>query len=289
MTSIIDKTGKSDTHLFNSSTYLRAMPPVNAHVRCSFEAAPFREAALIFVAVALTVLLAAIPAHAQERTPPARAASPSAEHAQQIAAQPLRGGLKFAVGFPQDDFQQLTGNVGYGVTASMRTPLRQLPLELGADLGLLFFEGGDRSVAFSPGEAGPIETTVRYGTDVFTGHAVARFQPERGGFSPYAEGLLGFKYIFSDARIERQLFPGDFDPSDAASDLSDWALSYGAGAGLEVDVLRAGTSPLGAVVLSAEARYLFGSDAGCVREGDGAEACVGTTLLVPQVGLTIGL
>lgn len=260
---------------------------------------PLSSQALLFV-----VILLLLPALASAQDPPPVGAASSeaslpdeatrAQPQQAPFAQRLRGGVKFAVGVPMRGFDELAGDIGYGATGAVRLALRQLPLQVGADLGLLFFDSRlNRGVTVFPGGAGeePAEGAVRYDTNVFMGHFVTRFQPERAGFSPYVDGLFGFKYLFSDAQIERQLFPGDFDPADAADDLRDWVLSYGAGVGAEIDLSSgSGRSPLGAVTLSGGVRYLFGSDAECIRTGsEGETTCPRTDLLVPQIGVVIGL
>jgi len=207
----------------------------------------------------------------------------------QTSPQRLRGDLRFIIGVPQGDFTKITGDVGYGASGSLRLPLRQVPLQVGIDLGLLFFEGDPTTLTSDT--APSTEAVVRYDTNVFMGHFLARFQPWNGVFTPHIDGLVGFKYLFSDARIERRLFPGE-DITSVATDLNDWALSYGLGAGVDIELL-AGSRRVWfeTLTLSAGARYLFGSEAECVAEGASAGGpsttnCARTDLIVPQVGLT---
>jgi opacity protein-like surface antigen len=91
-------------------------------------------------------------------------------------------------------------------------------------------------------------------------HFVARAQPRHGAVRPYADGLVGFKYLFTNTSI-------DIDSENGASDtnLSDLTLSYGLGGGLQVRLTSSAKRPV--VLIDAGVRYLRGSRAEYLREG----------------------
>jgi len=198
----------------------------------------------------------------------------------------LRGELRFIAGVPQRDFKQITGDLGYGASGSVRVPLREIPLQMGVDFGFLFFDGATR-------EFGPdAEATVRYDTNVSMAHVIGRYYLHEGTYSPYIDGLVGVKYLFTDARVTRRVLP-NLAPVTGA-DLNDWAFSYGAGAGLDVALFsEARRFWFNALLMSAGARYLFGTEADCIAEETGATGEVSTTqcgstdLFIPQFGLTL--
>lgn len=264
-----------------------------------FNALRLRAAGVIAALLAASALglFLSVSAQAQARTDTVRRHPPSGisgtlPGSQAAPLQRLQGDFRFILGVPQGDFDKITGDVGYGASGSLRVPLRQVPLQVGLDLGLLFFESDPTTLTSDT--APSTEAVVRYDTNVFMGHFLARFQPWDGTFTPYVDGLVGFKYLFSDARIERRVFPST-DPTNVATDLNDWALSYGLGAGVDVELLTGSRRVwFETLALSAGARYLFGSEAECVAgdpllEGRDPSTtnCARTDLLVPQIGLTL--
>jgi hypothetical protein len=105
-------------------------------------------------------------------------------------ARELRGELRFIAGVPRRDFDQITGDLGYGASGSVRVPLREVPLQLGFDFGFLFFDGATREFGSDP------EATVRYDTNVSMAHFIGRYYLHEGTYSPYVDGLVGVKYLF---------------------------------------------------------------------------------------------
>jgi len=198
----------------------------------------------------------------------------------------LRGELRFIAGLPQGDFDKITGDLGYGVSGSVRVPLREIPLQLGFDFGFLFFNGATDGVESDP------EASIRYDTNVSMAHVISRYYLHEGTYSPYVDGLVGVKYLFTDARVARRVLP-NIAPVTRAS-LNDWAFSYGAGAGLDIALVsEARRLWFNTLLMSAGARYLFGTEADCIAEETAATGeisttqCARTDLFVPQLGLTL--
>jgi len=113
-------------------------------------------------------------------------------------ARELRGELRFIAGVPRRDFEQITGDLGYGASGSVRVPLSDIPLQLGFDFGFLFFDGATREFGSDT------EATLRYDTNVSMAHFISRYYLHEGTYSPYVDGLIGVKL-----RCPRFLYQGE--------------------------------------------------------------------------------
>ena len=130
-------------------------------------------------------------------------------------------------------------------------------------------------------------------------HFVARLQPATGRFRPFLDALIGFKYFETSTSINEHAKSCDPDFFDCTRSIdhekhnSDIALSYGAGAGVDVEIYDSDTYSVRAVVA---VRYLFGEKAKYVipsaRIIDADTVAFETTrsrtdLLTTQLGLSI--
>jgi opacity protein-like surface antigen len=85
-------------------------------------------------------------------------------------------------------------------------------------------------------------------------------QPRHGAVRPYVDGLIGFKYLYTNTTIEI-----DTENSPSDTNLSDVTLSYGVGGGVQVQLTSSRRRPV--VLLDAGVRYLRGGRAEYLREG----------------------
>ena len=218
-------------------------------------------------------------------------------------------GLSLEGGVPYDDFEEGLDDVGIGASGRVLVQAGPLPFALGLDGGLLTYGQQARALpALIDGQSaflGEIETTNR----VAHLHAILRLVPSSGAIRPYADALGGFNYFYTRMRTEQEviLVDGDgfFDLDDDgvrgrqvtnSTLLDDFALSYGAGAGVLLR-LAAGDddgTPFEAF-LEVGARYLRGEKASYVIEGptlgDGPAFMqvmeTETDLIRPQIGLIV--
>lgn len=233
--------------------------------------------ARLFVALSALVFLAAPPAHAQ--------------------VQP-QGELSFAMGFPQGEFADNVTNPGFGINIFGGLGFAQAPVVLGGELGFLIYGQEHRREPFST-TIPDVTVDVETNNNIVMGHFVLRLQPQTGTVRPYADGLFGFKYLFTETRIENDRFRPGPDPIAVSTNFDDIALSYGVGGGVDVRLYHGmlGESP-GTVFLKLGARYLPGAEAeylkkGSIARNDGTVTYEversRTTLLVPQIGVKVSL
>ena len=173
-----------------------------------------------------------------------------------------QGEIAIIVGVPQGEFEDNVDNAGVGLNLFAGIGLGRTPVVLGLDGSFLVYGFERRREPFSPSIP---DVTVRVETSnaIAMGHMVLRLQPPRGAFQPYVDGLFGAKYFFTETTIRDD---GRFDDEEIASttNFDDAALSYGIGAGVDVQIFgKRGT----AVMLNAGARYLFGREAEYLQEG----------------------
>lgn len=216
------------------------------------------------------------------------------------SAQPIRGvgEIHFNVGIPTGEFDTNIDGLGWGANGFIGAEFQTIPLTVGFDLGVLVYGRSTRTVPFSQTVGPAVQVDVVTTNSILQPHAVARLQPQAGPIRPYVEGLLGFKYLFTETRVRDDDFNDDRDIA-STTNFDDFALSYGAGGGLQVVVYSGGG--VRSVAISAGARYLFGGEAEYLAEGalvddnqngqlDPDELDIrrsNTNLIVPHLGAAI--
>jgi Outer membrane protein beta-barrel domain len=177
------------------------------------------------------------------------------------------GGISFVVGTPQGQFDTQVDATGFGINAFGGVRFgRNSPVLLGLDLGFLIYGLERRSEAFSL-TIPDVRVDVITSNNIVLSHFLLRFQPARGPVRPYFDGLIGFKYLFTETRIRDQTYIND-EPIATTTNFDDVALSYGVGGGLSVAVARTGSGGRrGAISLDIGVRYLLGGQASYLRRG----------------------
>ena len=222
--------------------------------------------------------------------PPVQAQAPSGP-----AVQP-QGSVSFLLGVPQGEFRDNVDNLGFGIDVFGGLGLGQSPVVLGLDIGFLIYGRERRSEPFSntiPDVTVDVETT----NNIFQSHLVLRLQPPSGAVRPYLDGLFGFKYLFTQTQIESERFK-DNEPIASSTNFDDFALSYGVGGGVQIEVYRPQGEEVevASVALKLGAQYLLGNEAeylqeGSIRRVDGTiEFDVDrsrTTFLEPYLGVAL--
>lgn len=232
----------------------------------------------------------------------ARAEAPEAELVA-TAESPWRPqfGMSFSSGVPMGGFAERVNDPGYGVGLFAGLGLPNLPVVLGAEFSFLTY-GRQASSEILHTSIGNVHATLTTTNQVVMGHFLVRIQPRSGAVRPYLDALIGFKNFSTESRLSVP----EFDPNDPSAtvtiatktQLADTALSYGIGAGLDVQLRRwqqeEGDST--ALYLDVGAGYLFGSEANYLKEGSirgqGDELVVDvlhsrTDMLVAQIGLKL--
>ena len=257
--------------------------------------------------VTLGSLPAASPAAGQETADEPALETPASENAKpRIDAQ---ASFRFIGAVPQGGLRDNI-SLGGGVQGFIGGWLGQGPLMLGLDVAFLGYGSTTDEVPFSSTVGPRVPVEVSTSNNVLETHLSARLQRRRGRFRPYAEGLVGFKYLFTQTRIGDDGFGDDFgddfgDEVASSTNYDDFALSAGAGAGVDVRVFQREkpAKTVQAVSLRLGVQYLLGTEAEYLAEGeltdengdgrlDEDELDVRrsrTTFLQPQVGVTLRL
>lgn len=200
----------------------------------------------------------------------------------------------FQVGIPIEAFADKLSEQGIGGGGSLAFQLgRGKPLFGGADFSYLRYDS--ERLDFDILEEGVLnDYRLQTNNNILMAHALVRFKPFTGFFiQPYFDGLIGFKRLYTRTRFI-DLMDDDDEVVEADTDHSDTAFSYGGAAGLQ---FRVSTAP--DILIDLRCAYLPGSTATYLarkQNADGPyddpieafdEVASPTTLLIPQIGLTI--
>jgi opacity protein-like surface antigen len=205
-----------------------------------------------------------------------------------VGAQERQAGVYFTTIIPRGEFSENVTNNGYGVSGQFLVRLAGSPFLAGGDLGI--------AVYGSESHREPISTTipnlqvrVRTSNNIFFSHFMLRAQPRTGMVRPYFDGLIGLKHLFTKTSIS-DLTDGETIAS--STDLSDTALSYGFGGGLQIPLTKGREAK---IMLDTGVRYLRGARAeylrkGSIREENGLVVfdvfSSRTDVLAVQIGVT---
>jgi hypothetical protein len=203
-------------------------------------------------------------------------------------AQDRQVGVYFTTIVPRGEFSDNVTNNGYGASGQFLVRLAGSPFLAGGDLGI--------AVYGSVSHREPISTTipnlqvrVRTSNNILFSHFVLRAQPRTGLVRPYFDGLIGLKHLFTKTSISDL---ADDETIASSTDLSDTALSYGFGGGLQIPLTKGREAR---ILLDTGVRYLRGARAeylrkGSIREENGVVIfdvfSSRTDVLAVQVGVT---
>lgn len=233
--------------------------------------------------IAITLLVAcAMPAQAQN------AGTPSGET--RITGQ---GSLSFGLGIPTGDFNESTNNLGYGGNVYIGAEFPNSPVGVGIDFSVFAFGRSTRNVPFSETVGGAVRVDVITTNTIVQPHLVLRFQPREGMVRPYAEGLFGFKYLFTDTRVQDERREDETIASSRNFD--DFTLSAGGAAGLHIRVAQGNPNQensFRAIYLKLGLQYMWGREAEYLDISDGYDPDnpqirqSNTTMLIPMIGVS---
>jgi hypothetical protein len=175
-------------------------------------------------------------------------------------AQQFQFGLDVTTVVPTGDFSRNVTNNGYGVGGQFLVGLGKKPLFLGVDAAFATY-GSDEHLESISETIPELRVKVRTNNNITLTHLLLRAQPRSGNVRPYADGLVGFKYLFTDTTI---LNDSSEEELTSSKNLSDLVFSYGFGGGVQVRLGRIGR---GDISLDTKVRYLRGSRAEYLKEG----------------------
>ncbi|HET9530599.1 MAG TPA: outer membrane beta-barrel protein [Blastocatellia bacterium] len=177
-----------------------------------------------------------------------------------IRAQEIQFGIDFATIIPQGGFKENINSNGYGIGLQFAVSLGPGPFHLGADAGFVTYGSETRREPLIP-TVPEVRVDVKTTNNIGLFHLLLRLQPRSGAVRPYADVLVGFKYLFTETTIEDDL---DDVPLASETNFSDFTFSYGFGGGVQIRLARLGSAE---VALDGKVRYLRGSKAEYLRRG----------------------
>jgi hypothetical protein len=179
-------------------------------------------------------------------------------------AQEIQVGIDFATLIPRGKFKENVNNNGYGIGGQFAVRVAGSPILIGADAGFTNYGSEKRRELLSP-TIPDIELEVRTNNNIAWTHFMLRAQPRDGSVRPYVDGLVGFKYLFTDTEITSEF---NDEPIASTKNLSDLTFSYGFGGGVQIRLADLGRSGSGRQILfDTKLRYLRGSRADYLKKG----------------------
>lgn len=198
--------------------------------------------------------------------------SASSVFQQSINAQELNAGINLQVVLPQNEFDESINTTGLGINLNGLYKFPQSPFGLGLDFNFINFGQDSRDEPLSS-TIPDLTVRVKNEYNLVQGLLAAKIQPQDGVLRPYAEGLAGFNYFYTQTSIENRRNQGD-EPIATDTNFDDWGFAWGGGGGVMIRVFdRRGSvnltsdNPLAAGYINLGVRYLNGSEAEYLKEG----------------------
>lgn len=193
----------------------------------------------------------------------------------------------FVLGIPQGAFGRHLSGPAFGVGGFFGEKIPGIPLTAG-------FEGSLLVYGMGRGTQPQWDEDTYTTRGIATGHFVLRLQDLEQRVSPYADVLIGAKYLFTETWGTGGWWSSWSDPFGSTAAFDDLAFSYGLGGGVRFAWMTASDSvhgDRGRFTVHAGVRYLFGSRATYLTKTPNGDVAITsrTDMLVPQLGLTVTL
>lgn len=183
-----------------------------------------------------------------------------------VSAEPkLQMAVDFAMGFPQGEFGDNVDNTGLGMNFDILYRVSQSPILVGGSVGFLTYGKQSRTEILSP-TIPDVLVTVDTTNNILPVYFLLRYQPgpTNRAFRPYAEGLFGFQYLWTQTSVNNS------NDDISSTNLSDTVWSAGAGGGFFLRLKQGGIGsspdPAYSIDLKFGARYLWGGTADYLTE-----------------------
>lgn len=182
-------------------------------------------------------------------------------------------GANFYVGIPQGEFKNNLNRNGYGINFEGFWTPPQSAFSIGINLGFLNYGSLTRTEPFSY-TIPDVTVNVTNSNNIINYHLIFLVKPNTAFVKPYIQGFFGGAYIYTETKIENRATAEEIASS---TNFDDYAWSYGAAAGLMIDLYKTKqTIPQNQeqtiestidLKLNLKVSYLYGSDAEYLKEG----------------------
>jgi hypothetical protein len=179
-----------------------------------------------------------------------------------VQAQPrFQTTFDFSMGFPQGEFRDNVDSTGFGLNAGFNYRIGHSPVLIGASFGFLQYGSTSREAPISP-DIPELLVDVSTSNNILAAHFLVRYElgKYQSRIRPYAEGLVGFNYLWTQTSID------DSDDEISSTNFDDSTGSFGAGGGVLIGLYR---PDIGFFRFDLElgARWLKGGNARYLTEG----------------------
>ncbi|MCI0514460.1 hypothetical protein L0128_14690 [candidate division KSB1 bacterium] len=188
----------------------------------------------------------------------------------QTATAQFQVGLNFNVAIPQGEFKENVSSTGLGLTGHFGLRIGNSPLYAGVGMGFLVYGSDSRQEPFSP-NIPEVRVQVTTTNNILAGNFFMQLNPFTGPMQPYAEGIYGFSYLFTESKIK------DLESDEdviSSTNQSDFTSAYGGGFGIKfllIDGIKVNDEQSyrnpAKLFLDFKVRYFFGGEAEYLKEG----------------------
>jgi hypothetical protein len=177
-------------------------------------------------------------------------------------------GASFIVGVPTGEFADTLDKVGFGIGVELGYHIGTAPIEVGLQAGFLTYGSENRKEPWS-NTIPDVTVDVETSNNIALGHLFLRLIPRDGIVRPYADGKIGFSYLFTSTSVQSE---GAGEDNDIASstNFDDGVFSYGGGAGALIQLWKneaTGTGDASEVMLDLRVGYTAGGEAEYLTTG----------------------
>ena len=193
------------------------------------------------------------------------------------------------VSIPQSDYKVVNPNVGYGLRANfLYKPARDIPFKFGIEFGMQEKERVSQNFVGNIG-AFSDEFQVTASSNIFSLMVVTRFEPVLiRKVKPFVDLSAGWNVFFSTIDVQRLTYFSDYNSSNSNSSKGNWALTYGATAGVDIPLNKKGD-----IGLELKLSYFIGNNTQYLSNpyiNENAEVSFiknnsRTNMLIPQAGV----
>lgn len=212
--------------------------------------APLRWLGRRVVASLGPLILALCPPLTQAQTPDSEDTPPD------LAAARVQVGFRGLLGFPLGEFDDHV-DLSAGIGGNFSYRIADRPLRLGGGMDVVWYGRQHRRVPLS-GTIPDVLVDVTTSSGILNSHGLLRLQAVDGRARPYAEGLIGFNYVFTQTTVDLDDDVFFEHRRVTTTNHRDFAFSFGGGAGMTVDLSQWSDGRFG---LDLGARYVFGGSA----------------------------
>lgn len=215
-------------------------------------------------------------------------------------------GMNIHVISPQGAFRQEIDRLGVGIQFAGSYRFSGTPFALGGEFAFHNYGVDSRDERFST-TIPDLKVRVENSYNQLAFLLLGRAEPiQTGAFRPYLEALWGGNYFFTETSIHNR-FASDEEPIARDTNIDDWAMTWGGGAGIQFQVYETDSEVFNGageemrtvptkIFLNIGARYMYGNEATYLKSGsvqvDNGQVTYDTSrsktdMMIIQVGVTV--